>query len=99
MACYEMDYALQRLRHAIDFAEIEHDFIPLRKMANEVELSCREFEAVESRLKNAAGRDFIMTILQSVAANSLPSDEAYQSIRLWLMRGQIREVEREQQRQ
>jgi hypothetical protein len=34
MACYDMDYALQRLRDAIDFAEIEHDFVPLRKWAN-----------------------------------------------------------------
>jgi hypothetical protein len=37
MACYDFDYAIRSLRQAIVFAEIEHDFIPLRKWANEVE--------------------------------------------------------------
>jgi hypothetical protein len=39
MASYEFDYAIHLLRQAIDFAEIERDFVPLRKLANEVELS------------------------------------------------------------
>jgi hypothetical protein len=92
MACYKMDYALHRLRNAIDFAEIEHDFVPLRKMANEVENSCRELEAVETRLKNSAGQDFIMTTLQSVAAGLLPPEEASRRIHLWLIRGQSQDV-------
>ena len=41
MACYDFDYAMQMLRQSIDFAEIEHDFVPLRKWANEVEKSGR----------------------------------------------------------
>ena len=42
MACYDFDYAIRSLRQAIDFAEIEHDFIPLRKWANQVEHSGNE---------------------------------------------------------
>jgi hypothetical protein len=42
MACYDFDYAIQSLRQVIDFAEIEHDLIPLRKWANEVEHSVHE---------------------------------------------------------
>jgi hypothetical protein len=37
MACYDFDYVIRSLSQAIDFAEIEHDFIPHRKWANEVE--------------------------------------------------------------
>jgi hypothetical protein len=36
MACYDFYYAVQLLRQAVDFAEIEHDFVPLRKRVNEV---------------------------------------------------------------
>ena len=36
MACYDFNYTVQLLRHAVDFAEIEHDFAPLRKLVNEV---------------------------------------------------------------
>ena len=39
MASYDFDYAIELLRQAIDFAEIERDFIPLRKWANKVKLS------------------------------------------------------------
>ena len=39
MACYDFDYAMQMLRQSINLAEIEHDFVPLRKWANEVEQS------------------------------------------------------------
>jgi hypothetical protein len=31
MACYNFDNAILLLRQAVDFAEIEHDFVPLRK--------------------------------------------------------------------
>jgi hypothetical protein len=31
MASYDCDYAIRSLRQAIVFAEIAHDFIPLRK--------------------------------------------------------------------
>lgn len=50
MACYDLDYAIQRPRQPIDFAEIEHDFVPLRKMENEVEASGHELEAMNGRL-------------------------------------------------
>lgn len=39
MACYDFYYAIQPLRLTIEFAEIEHDFFPLRKWANKVKHS------------------------------------------------------------
>jgi hypothetical protein len=36
MACHDLNYAILLLRQAIDFAEIKHDFVPLRKWVNEV---------------------------------------------------------------
>jgi hypothetical protein len=36
MACHDFNYAILLLRQAIDFAEIKHDFVPLRKWVNEV---------------------------------------------------------------
>ena len=42
MACYDFDYATQSLRQEIDFAEIQHDFIPLCKWVDEIELSGHE---------------------------------------------------------
>lgn len=39
LACYDFDYVIHSLSQAIDFAEFEHDFIPLRMWANEVEHS------------------------------------------------------------
>jgi hypothetical protein len=42
MACYDFYYAIRSLRQAIVFAEIEHDFIPLCKWANEVKHSGNE---------------------------------------------------------
>ena len=42
MACHYFNYAIRSLRLAIDFAEIENDFIPLRKWVNEVEQSGHE---------------------------------------------------------
>ena len=95
MACYDFDYAMQMLRQAIDFAEIEHDFVPLRKWANEVEQSGHEMEAIEARLNHPAGQDFLLATLQSVAAGSLSPEEALRRIRLWLNSGQMQEAEAE----
>lgn len=95
MACYDLDYALQRLRDAIDFAEIEHDFVPLRKWANEVEKSGRELETIPARLNNPAQQDFLLTTLQSVATGLLSPEEANRRIRLWLNSGQMQAVETE----
>jgi len=39
---FDLDYALKMLRQAIDFAEAEQDFRPVRKWANEVELAAKE---------------------------------------------------------
>ena len=95
MACYELDYALERLRSAIDFAEMERDFVPVRIMANEVENSCREYLAVETRLNQHASRNVLMATLQSVEAGSLSPEEALLRIRRWLNSGQVPAVEAE----
>lgn len=42
MANYDLDYALSRLRDAIDYAETDGDFTPARKWVNEVEKSAKE---------------------------------------------------------
>ena len=55
MTSYDFDYAILLLRQAIDFAEIEHDFVPLRKWVNEVEQSGHEMGAVDGRLNLPAG--------------------------------------------
>jgi len=99
MAYYDMDYALHRLRDAIDFAEIEHDFVPLRKWANEVEESCHGLEAIETRLNQPAGQDFLLTTLQSFATGLLSSKEASQRIRIWFNGGPIQDAELTQQYQ
>ncbi len=95
MACYDFDYAIKILRQSIDYAEIGHNFIPLRNWANEVEQSGCEMKAFETRLNYPAGRDFLLTTLQSVAAGSLSSEEALQHIRLWLNSGQMQNVDAE----
>jgi hypothetical protein len=76
MACYDFDYAIQRLRQAIDFAEIEHDFVPLRKWVNEVEQSGHGLEAIETRLNLPTGQDVLLANLQSVAAGAVTPEEA-----------------------
>ena len=76
MACYNSDYAIEMLRQSIDLAEIEHGFSPLRKWANEVERSCHGLEAIEARLNRPTGQDFLLIILQSVAAGVLSPEEA-----------------------
>ena len=95
MASYDFDYAIQRLRQAIDFAEIEHDFVPLRKMVNEVEASGHELEAMDGRLNFPAGQEVLMAIMQSVAAGSVSPDVALLQIRRWLNSGQAQETEAE----
>jgi hypothetical protein len=92
MACYDFDYALHILRQAIDLAEIEHDFVPLRKWANEVEGSCHGLEAIETRLNQPAGHDFLLANLQSVSAGLLSPEDTGRRIRLWLNNGQMQDL-------
>jgi hypothetical protein len=95
MACYDFDYAILLLRQAIDFAEIEHDFVPLRKWMNEVEEAGHEMGALEGRLNLSTGQDVLMRTLQSVAAGSVSPEEALLRIRRWLNSGQLQIVETE----
>ena len=88
MACYDFDYAMQMFRQSIDLAEIEHDFVPLRKWANEVERSCHGLEVIEARLNRPTGQDFLLVTLQSVAAGMFSPEEASRHICLWLNNGQ-----------
>lgn len=93
MACYEFDFAIQTLRHAIDLAEIERDFMPLRLWANEVEASGHELDMMDWRLNSPAHQNALMTILQSVAAGAEPPEAALLRIRRWLNSGQMPEVD------
>jgi hypothetical protein len=99
MACYNFDTAMLILRQAIDFAEIEHNFIPLRKWANEAELSGLKLEAIDARLNDAAGQDFLLATLQSVAAGSISPEKALWRIRHWINSSQTQEVDAELFRQ
>lgn len=83
------------LRQAIDFAEIERDFVPLRKLVNKVEQSGHDLGAMDGRLNLPAGRDILMATLQSVATGSVSPEEALLRIRRWLNRGQIQAAETE----
>ena len=58
MASYDFDYAMLILRQAVDFAEIEHDFVPLRKLVNEVEQSGHDLVAMDGRLNLPAAGMF-----------------------------------------
>ena len=60
MACYDFEYAIQMLRQAIDYAEIEHNFGPLHKWVNEVEQSAHEAQAVKARLNAPASQEFLL---------------------------------------
>ena len=95
MAYYDFDYAIQNLRQAIDFAEIENDFVPLRKWVNEVEQSGHGLEAIETRLNQPAGQEVLMGTLQSVAVEGVSPVEALLHIRFWLNIGQQQAVETE----
>jgi hypothetical protein len=88
MVCYDFDYAMQMVRQSIDFAETEHDFVPLRKWAHEVEQSGCRIKTIETRLNHPAGQDVLLATLQLVAAGSLSPEEAGQGIRLWLNQNQ-----------
>jgi hypothetical protein len=95
MTSYDFDYTILILRQAIDFAEIEHDFVPLRKWVNEVEQSGHDMGAMDGRLNLQAGQDILMATLQSVADGSVSSEEALLRIRRWLNSGQVQAVETE----
>jgi hypothetical protein len=95
MANYDFEYAILLLRQAIDFTEIEHDFVPLRKWVNEVEQSGHGLEAIETRLNQPAGQDVLLVNLRSVAAGSVSPEEALLLIRCWLNSGQLWAVETE----
>ena len=89
MTSYDFDYAIQLLRQAIDFAEVEDDFVLLRKWANEVERSGQELEAIEGRLNLPAGQQVLLSMLKSVSNGTLSPEEAFQKVRHWLADGQV----------
>jgi hypothetical protein len=93
MASYDFDYAIEVLRQAVDFAELERNFVPLRKLVNEVEQSGLDMAAMDGRLNHSAGRDVLMATLQSVAAGSVSPEEAILRIGRWLNCGQAQEAE------
>ena len=95
MASYDFDYAILILRQAVDFAEIEGDFVPLRKWVNEIEESGHRLEAIETRLNQPAGQEVLIAILRSSAAQSVSPGEALLHIRFWLSSGQLQAVETE----
>jgi hypothetical protein len=74
MACYDFDYAMKMLCQAIDLAEIEQDFAPLRRWVNEVEQSGREMRTIEARLNAIADQEFLLAPLQSIADGHLEAD-------------------------
>jgi hypothetical protein len=89
MACYDFDYAIKMLRQAIDYAEIDHDFTPLRLWANEVKLSGHTIGAMDARLNGQTGLEFLQATLQSVATGTLAPEEVEHRIRYWLNSGKI----------
>ena len=93
MASYDFDYAIESLRQAIYLAEIERDFVPLRKWTNEVEASGHELEAINGRLNFPAGQEVLAVTLQSVAAGTVSPEAALLQIRDWLNNGQPHEAE------
>jgi hypothetical protein len=95
MTSYDFDYTILILHQAIDFAEIEHDFVPLRKWVNEVEQSGHDMGAMDGRLNLPAVQDVLMATLQSVAAGSVSPEEALRQVRHWLNSGQVQAVETE----
>jgi hypothetical protein len=95
MASFDFDYAIESLRQAVDFAEIERDFVPLHKWVNEVEQSGHDLGAMDGRQVQPAGRDVLMATLQSVADRSVSPEEALLRIRRWLNSGQAQEAQAE----
>ena len=84
MACYDFDYAIRSLRQAIDFAEIEDDYVPLRKWAREVELSGHELETSETRFFSPSGQAYFADTLASIACGALTPEEGCQLLRNWI---------------
>ncbi len=93
MTSYDFDSSIESLRQAVDFAEIEGDFVPLRKWANEVAQSGHELGAMDGRLNRLAGKEALITILQPVACGAASPEEALLRIRRWLNSGQSQTVE------
>ncbi|MGD0878832.1 MAG: hypothetical protein ABSA01_11880 [Anaerolineales bacterium] len=95
MASFDFACAILILRQAVDFAEIESDFVTLRKWVNEVEQSGHDLGAMDGRLNLPAGQGVLMATLQSVADRSVSPEEALLRIRRWLNSGQAQTVETE----
>jgi hypothetical protein len=89
MATYDFDYALWMLRQAIDFAEMEQDFVPLRKWTNKLEQSSQELEAIRNRLTLPAGQQILLATLQSASEGAISPDDALQQIQNWVASGQV----------
>lgn len=88
MAVYDFDVALHFLRQAVDFAEIEGEFVPLRKWVNQVELSGHAMDAMDGRLSSSTGQAVLLDVLQAVASGALSPEEGLQQIRRWLYTGE-----------
>jgi hypothetical protein len=99
MSSYDFDYTITILRQAIDFAEIERDFVPLRKWVNEVDHSGHELEAMDGRLNLPAGQDVILTTMRSVASGTVSPEDALLTVRRWLNLGELQIVATELTRQ
>ncbi len=89
MATQDFAYIVWMLRQAIDFAEMEQDFVPLRKWANKVERTGQEFEALENRLTLPAGENVLMNTLRAVSMGQIKPEEAIQQVQHWLANGEI----------
>jgi hypothetical protein len=89
MASYDFDYTILKLRQAVDFAELENDFVPLRKWTSEVEYSWQELEAIESSFTSTSGSEILLSILKEVSTGALLPEEAVQQIQGWLERNQV----------
>ena len=92
MSSYDFYYTITILHQAIDFAEVERDFVPLRKWVNEVEQSGRELEAMDGRLNLPAGQDVILATIRSVASGTVSPEDALLSVRRWLNCGELQVV-------
>jgi hypothetical protein len=95
MACYDFEYAMLILRQAIDFAEIEHDFVPRRMWVNEVEQSDHDLGAMDGRLYLLASQDVLMAFLKLDASGAIPPEEVLRQIQLLLNSGRLTVVETE----
>ena len=92
MSSYDFDYTIMLLRQAVDFAEVERDFVPLGKWVNEVEQSGHELEAMDGRLNLPAGQDVILATMRSVASGTVSPEDALLSFRRWLNLGELQVI-------